>query len=58
MEALVNVLIVVFLGTELETVGHHNAWVIRVSYATIVAKSAILASTAMLPEEETMVRLV
>ena len=58
VEALVTVVIVVFLGIELKTAGYRNAWVIRVSYAIIVANPTILASTVMLPEEETMVKLI
>ena len=51
-------LIVVFLSTELDTTGHRNAWIIRELYAIIVANLTILASIAMLLEEETIVRLV
>ena len=42
VEALIIVLTLVFLDTELENAGHRNALVVRVSYATTVAKLVIL----------------
>ena len=58
MKALIIVLTVVFLDTELENAGHHNALVVKVSYATTTAKLVILSNIAMLLEEEILVRLV
>ena len=58
VEALVIILIMVFLDTKLENAGHRNALVVRVPYARIVAKLVILASIASILEDEMMVRLV
>ena len=53
---LIIVLIVVSPVIYLETTKHQGATVVKMWYATIVARLVILVSTTMLPKEETMVK--
>ena len=54
-EALVIILIMVFIHTELKTTKHRSALFIRVLYAIVVVKLVILA---MLPEKEIIGKLI